>query len=160
MDPGSKDWYATRVLDAITSGIGYPGGWLHETLRGQKLVYYVHAWNNALPEGGYFAILAGTAPATADSALKIIREKMDKAKREYVTDAELDQGKRVCNTMEDLYYAQTLASQAERAAQDELNGLGYDYRDDFKERINAVTKEEVRAVAQKYLTKSVTLVMK
>jgi zinc protease len=160
MDPGSKDWYATRVLDAITSGIGYPGGWLHETLRGQKLVYYVHAWNNALPEGGYFAVLAGTAPATADSALRIIREKMDKAKREYVTDTELDMGKRICNIMEDLYYAQTVASQADRAAQDEVNGLGYDYRDNLKQMINAVTKEDVRAVAQKYLTESATLVIK
>ncbi|MFZ1946804.1 MAG: pitrilysin family protein, partial [bacterium] len=160
MDPGSKDWYATRVMDAITSGIGYPGGWLHETLRGQKLVYYVHAWNNALPEGGYFAIMAGTAPATADSALKLIREKVDKAKGEYVTDTELDMGKRICNIMEDLYYAQTTASQADRCVQDELNGLGYDYRDNFKQRINAVTKEDVRAVAQKYLTESATLVIR
>lgn len=160
MDPGSKDWYAMRVLDAISSGVGYPGGWLHETLRGQKLVYYVHAWNNALPERGYFAVLAGTSPATADSALAIIRDKMDKAKREYVTDAELDMGKRICNIMEDLYYAQTVASQAERAAQDEVNGLGYDYRDNLKQMINAVTKEDVRSVAQKYLTESATLVIK
>jgi zinc protease len=149
-----------RVLDAISSGVGYPGGWLHETLRGQRLVYYVHAWNNALPERGYFAVLAGTAPATADSALKIIRDKMDKAKREYVTDAELDMGKRICNIMEDLYYAQTAASQAERAAQDEITGLGYDYRDSLKQMINAVTKEDVRSVAQKYLTESATLVIK
>jgi zinc protease len=160
MDPGSSDWYATRVLDAVTSGIGYPGGWLHETLRGQRLVYYVHAWNNALSEGGYFAVLAGTAPETADKALGIIREKMDKAKREPVTDEELAMGKRICNIMEDVYYAQTTASQADRCAQYEIYGLGYDYRDNFKQRINAVTKEDVQAVAQKYLTESATLVIK
>jgi zinc protease len=160
MDPGSKDWYATRVLDAITSGIGYPGGWLHEALRGQKLVYYVHAWNNALPEGGYFAILAGTAPATADSALKIIREKVEKAKNEFVTDTELDMGKRICNIMEDLYYAQTTSSQADRCVLDELNGQGYDYRDNFKQMIDAVTKDDVRAVARKYFTQSATLVIR
>lgn len=160
MDPGSQDWYATRVLDAITSGIGYPGGWLHETLRGQRLVYYVHAWNNALPEGGYFAILAGTAPATADSALKIIRDKVAKAKAELVTDEELAMGKRIVNIMEDVSYAQTTASQAELAALYEVLGLGHDYRDSLKQKINAVTREDVQAVAQKYLTKSATLVIK
>jgi zinc protease len=160
MDPGSKDWYATRVLDAITSGVGYPGGWLHETLRGQRLVYYVHAWNNALPEVGYFAILAGTAPETADTALAIIREKMEKAKAERVTDDELAMGKRICNVMEDVYYAQTTAAQSDLCAQYEIYGLGYDYRDDLKQKINSVTKDDVQRVAQKYLTKSATLVIK
>ena len=160
MDPGSEDWYAMRVLDAVTSGIGYPGGWLHETLRGQKLVYYVHAWNNALPERGYFCILAGTAPATADTALAIIREKVAKAKTDYVTASELDMGKRICNIMEDLYYAQTTASQADRCALYEVYGLGYDYQDTFKQKIDAVTAEDVKAVADKYLTQSVTLIIK
>lgn len=160
MDPGSPDWYATRVLDAITSGIGYPGGWLHETLRGQKLVYIVHAWNYALPERGYFAIMAATAPETADSALTIIREKMAKAKNEYVTDEELAMGKRICNIMEDVSYSQTSADQATFAAQYEILGLGYNWRDSLRDKINAVTKEDVRRVAQKYLTNSATLVIK
>ena len=160
MDPGSPDWYAMRVLDAVTSGIGYPGGWLHETLRGQRLVYIVHAWNNALMERGYFAVMAATSPATADSALAIINDLMAKIKNQYVTDQELAMGKRICNIMEDLYYAQTTASQADRAAQYETMGLGYDFRDTLRDKINAVTKEEVRAVAQKYLTNSATLVIK
>jgi zinc protease len=160
MDPGSPDWFAMRVLDAVTSGIGYPGGWLHETLRGQRLVYIVHAWNYALPERGYFAVMAATAPATADSALGIIREKMTKIRNEYVTDQELAMGKRICNIMEDVYYSQTSSAQADFAAQYEVLGLGYNYRDNLRDRINAVTKEDVRAVAQKYLTTSATLVIK
>ncbi len=160
MDPGSPDWFAMRVLDAVTSGIGYPGGWLHETLRGQRLVYIVHAWNYALPERGYFAVMAATAPATADSALGIIREKMTKIRNEYVTDQELAMGKRICNIMEDVYYSQTSSAQADFAAQYEVLGLGYNYRDNLRDRINAVTMEDVRAVAQKYLTTSATLVIK
>jgi len=160
MDPGSPDWYAMRVLDAISSGIGYPGGWLHETLRGQRLVYIVHAWNYALPERGYFAVMAATAPATADSSLKIIREKIAKAKNEYVTDEELAMGKRICNIMEDVSYSQTTADQANFAAQYEILGLGYNWRDSLRGKINAVTREDVRRVAQKYLTNSATLVIK
>jgi zinc protease len=159
MDLGSPDWYAMRVLDAVTSGIGYPGGWLHETLRGQKLVYIVHAWNYALPERGYFAVMAATSPATADSALKIMREKMEQAKSEYVTDQELAMGKRICNIMEDVYYSQTSSAQADLAAQYEVLGLGYNYRDGMRDKINAVTKEDVRMVAQKYLTHSATILV-
>lgn len=160
MDAGSDDWYAMRVLDAVISGIGYPGGWLHETLRGQQLVYIVHAWNNVFRGKGYFAVMAATAPETADSALSVIREKIAKVKGEYVTDEELEMAKRVCNIMEDLYYSQTTAAQANIAAQYEVLGLGYDYRGRLKERIDAVTKEDVREVARRYLNESATVLIR
>jgi predicted Zn-dependent peptidase len=69
-------------------------------------------------------------------------------------------GKRICNVMEDVSYAQTTADQANIAAQYEIVGLGYNYRDTLREKINGVTKEDVRRVAQKYLTESATLVIK
>jgi zinc protease len=159
MDPGNPDWYAMRVLDAVISGIGYPGGWLHQTLRGQRLVYVVHAWNNVLPAKGYFAIMAATTPEHADSAVGIIREKIEKAKTEYVSDVELEMAKRICTIMEDLYYSQTTAAQADLAAEYELLGLGYDYRDKLKERIEAVSKDDVREVAGRYLTESATVII-
>jgi zinc protease len=160
MDVGSEDWYAMRVLDAVISGIGYPGGWLHDTLRGQQLVYIVHAWNYALRGRGYFAVMAATAPETADSAMSVIREKIAKVKNEYVTDEEMEMAKRICSIMEDLYYSQTTAAQANLAAQYEVLGLGYDYRSRLKERINAITKEDVREVARKYLNESAALVIR
>jgi zinc protease len=159
MDLGNDDWYAMRVLDGVISGIGYPGGWLHETLRGQQLVYIVHAWNYALKGKGYFAVMAGTQPSTADSALTIIHEKVDKIRNDLVTDEELEMAKRACNIMEDLYYSQTTSAQASLAAQYEVMDLGYDHRHDFKERIEAVTKEDVRDVARKYLNESATVLI-
>ncbi len=159
MDLGSDDWYAMRVLDGVISGIGYPGGWLHETLRGQQLVYIVHAWNYALRGKGYFAVMAATQPSTADSALAIIHEKIDKIRDELVTDDELEMAKRACNIMEELYYSQTTAAQASLAAQYEAVGLGYDHRSGFKEKIEAVSKEDVREVARKYLNRSATVLV-
>jgi predicted Zn-dependent peptidase len=104
--------------------------------------------------------LAATAPATADTALAIIREKVAKAKNEYVSDEELVMGKRNVIVMEDVSYSQTTADQSYFAAQYELLGLGYNWRDSLREKIAAVTKEDVRRVAQKYLTDSATLVIK
>jgi zinc protease len=159
MDLGNDDWYAMRVLDGVISGIGYPGGWLHETLRGQQLVYIVHAWNYALRGKGYFAVMAATQPSTADTALAIIHEKVARIRDELVTDEEIDMAKRACNIMEDLYYSQTTAAQAALAAQYEVMGLGYDHRYDFKEKIEAVSKDDIREVARKYLNRSATVLI-
>jgi zinc protease len=159
MDLANKDWYPMRVLDGVISGIGYPGGWLHETLRGQQLVYIVHAWNYALKGKGYFAVMAATQPETADSALAIIHEKIDKIRNDLVTDEEIEMAKRACNIMEALYYSQTTAAQADLAAQYEIMDLGYAHRDDFKARIEAVTKDDIREVARKYLNQSATVLI-
>ncbi|MEW6608359.1 MAG: pitrilysin family protein [bacterium] len=150
MKVGDKDWYTMRVIDAITSGIGYPGGWLHNTLRGEELVYFVHAWNEVKQNPGYYAIQAATTVENLDKALKIIKEKQELIKNELVLDEELDRGKKACIVMEALYLKQTNSSQASLSAQYELYGLNYDWRDDLIEKINAVTKEEVKSVANKY----------
>jgi zinc protease len=159
MSLDNPDWYALRVLDGVMSGIGYPGGWLHETLRGQRLVYIVHAWNSAMRGKGYFCVMAATTPEHADSALGIINDKIEQAKTELVTDEELEMGKRSCIIMEDLYYSQTTAAQAEMSGQYEVRGLGYDYRDGIRDKIRAVTKEDLKRVANKYLNNAAVIVI-
>ena len=150
MKLGDSDWFAMRVIDGITSGIGYPGGWLHTTLRGNQLVYFVHAWNDARSHPGYYAIQAATTPATADTALEIILEKQELIKQDAYTDEELEQAKSACIVMQGLYYNQTNAAQASQAATDEIRGLGYDFVEDFEDRIRDVTREDIRRVANKY----------
>jgi zinc protease len=155
----NPDWYAMRVLDGVMSGIGYPGGWLHGALRGERLVYIVHLWNDAKRGKGYICVMAATTPEHADSALGIINDKIEKARNELVTDEELEMGKRSVIIMEDLYYSQTTASQANLNGQYEVRGLGYDYRDTIREKVRAVTKEDLQRVANKYFTNSATIVI-
>lgn len=150
MKVGDKDWHTMRVIDAITSGIGYPGGWLHDTLRGNELVYFVHAWNDTKSDPGYYAIQAATTEENLDKALAIIKEKQELIKNQEVSDEELERAKKACIVMEALYLKQTNSSQASFAAQYELYGLGYAWRDDLIEKINAVTKEDIKHVAKKY----------
>lgn len=150
MRVGDKDWHTMRVIDAITSGIGFPGGWLHNTLRGNELVYFVHAWNDTKLDPGYYAIQAATTEENLDKVLEIIKEKQELIKNKLVSDEELERAKKTCIVMEALYLKQKNSSCASLAAQYELYGLGYNYRDDFIEKINQVTKEDVREVANKY----------
>ncbi len=153
----SRDRYAMDVLDAVTSGIYYPGGWLHTDLRGNSLVYVVHAYNWTGLDAGYFGIYAATFDEALDQALGIINDHMGRIASEPVSDEEIELAKQLCVIM-DQTSKQTNLDQAKDAAIAELYGLGYDYNDDYAERIRKISKEDVLSVAQKYLTNPVTVI--
>jgi zinc protease len=149
-----KDYAALLVLDAITSGYNYPGGWLHEELRGEGLVYYVHAFQITGPAPGFFAVMAQTRPDAVDEVVRRVREKLNQAKEGKITPEEFRTGVDMLIAM----HAQentTLRDQARQAALDELYGLGHDYGRSFDARIRAVTLGDVVRVARKYLGKHV-----
>ena len=60
-----EDYASMTVLGAIMAGYHYPGGWLHNELRGEGLVYYVHASQMTGPVPGYFIALARLGPTNS-----------------------------------------------------------------------------------------------
>ena len=153
-----KDRYAMDVLDCIVSGIHLPRGWLHETLRGQGLVYEVHAFSFAGIEPGYFGAYAGCEPDKVDEVRKIILEQVARIFKEKISDEELEAARRTCVTA-DVLDNETNSQQAMRAGIDELLGLGYDASKRYAPGVLAVTAEDVQRVARKYLTHSVSVTM-
>ncbi len=156
MPYASEDRYAMDVLDGIISGINYPGGWLHTDLRGNSLVYVVHAYNWTGLDVGYFGLYAATYDEALEQALNIIDGHMARIATDLVTDEELDHAKQLCIIMNETQ-RQTNSSQARDAAVSELYGVGYGYNENYGEKIAAVTKEDVLRVAQKYLKNPVTI---
>jgi zinc protease len=144
------DRYALHILDAILSGIGFPGGWLHTDLRGRQLVYVVHAFNWLGLEPGYFGIMAATQPQQADQVVDLILQHVDKAKAGAISDAELTRAKQLAIIAERLE-GQTNSDLAATAGLNELYGLGYDFSAREVERLQQVTKADVHRVAQRYL---------
>ncbi|MBN2294762.1 MAG: insulinase family protein [Pirellulales bacterium] len=148
------DYAAMTVLDAIMSGYSYPGGWLHTELRGQGLVYYVHAMQITGPSPGFFSIMAQTRPDKLDEVVDRIRKNVQRVKDGKISQKEFDTAIQMIISL----HAQentTSGTQAQQAALDELYGLGYDYDKSFEDRIKAVTLEDVIRVANKYLGNSV-----
>jgi zinc protease len=145
------------VLDAITSGIYYPGGWLHTDLRGQGLVYVVHAYNWTGYDAGYFGVYAATFDEALDQAMEIIDGHLTRIAESEVTDDELTQAKQLCIIM-DQTSKQTNQDQAQDVAIAELYGLGHDFTADYAERIREITKDDVIRVARKYLEEPVTVI--
>ena len=68
------------VLDAVMAGYRYPGGWLHHELRGEGLVYFVHAFQMTGPAPGYFDIIAQTRPDKLDEVVRRIEQNVERAK--------------------------------------------------------------------------------
>ncbi len=151
MDP--DDVVATTVLDTIISGYRYPGGWLHEALRGRdkSLVYEVHAQNIPGLVPGQFSIYAACEPTQVNEVYRIIAHELDRARAGEFTPAELEQARIIITTTE-LMENQTNSERAMQAALDELYGLGFNYRERFGERVRAVTLDDVKRMASKYLT--------
>ncbi len=146
----TDDRYALHILDAVVSGIGFPGGWLHTELRGKQLVYVVHAFNWLGLEPGYFGVIAAAQPQKADEVVDIILKNIEKARAGDISDEEFARAKRLA-VIADRLSMQTNSQMASDAALNELYGLGYDFSTHDRERLDAVTKAEVQRVARKYL---------
>jgi len=151
-----KEYAALTVLDTILSGYNYPGGWLHEDLRGAGLVYMVHAFLMSGPAPGYFVVVAQTAPEKIPAVLSRIRAHLERARRGEISDEEFHRAVEMILAL----HAQentTPAEQAQQAVLYELFGLGYDYDAKFPQRIRSVRREDVVAVAQKVFQRFVQI---
>jgi len=155
---GDGDEFPLRVLDAAISGVYLPGGRLHERLRGAGYVYVVHAYNISAQDPGFFGIFAATSPERAEEVLAAVEEEVAKIKAEPITPEELELARENWLTMNALYNNQSNADVAGLAARYELVGLGYDWPEDFDERVLAVTADDVTAAARKYLVNPVVVV--
>ena len=144
------DRYPLHILDGIVSGIDLPSGWLHNELRGQQLVYVVHAFNWLGLESGYFGIYAATQPDKVDIVVDLILQFMEKARAGQISDEELERTKQMALVTARLR-RQANDQLAGDMALNELYGLGYDFSDREPEYLVKVTKADVQRVAQTYL---------
>ena len=153
-----KDYAAMTLLGAVMAGYRYPGGWLHNELRGAGLVYSVHAMPMTGPVPGFFIIVAQTQPDTIDQVVARIRRNVQRAKEGKIGEDEFRTAQQrviALHAQEDT----TIAAQAQQAALDELYGLGYDYRKTFAARMEAVKLGDLVRVANQYFGNSVLVTL-
>ncbi len=144
-----KEYAAMTLLNTIMAGYNYPGGWLHNELRGAGLVYYVHAFQITGPTPGYFAVLAQTQPDKVKEVVTRIERNIQRAKDGRISEGEFREAVKMIVSL----HAQectAIGEQAQRATLDELYSLGYDYHRTFDARIEAVTLQDVIDAASRY----------
>ncbi len=153
----SKRYATLMVLDAIMSGYNYPGGWLHNELRGAGLVYMVHAYQMTGPAPGYFVLVAQTDPGRLQEVIERFNRNIMRAKAGDISEEEVETAKQMIINLR-AQEKTTLAAQATQAALDELYGLGHEYDRNFDAVIESVTRDDVIAVAQQVFSQNHVLV--
>jgi zinc protease len=140
----------------------YPLDLLHETcsdlgsrlfmrIREQLgLAYYVGAQNVVGLAPGYFAFYAGTAPDKAALVETELLKEAELLRAEGITAEELKRAKAKVIGQRKIA-RQDLGGYAMTTALDELYGLGYDHADTDDARYEAVTLDQIKDIARRYL---------
>jgi zinc protease len=163
----------TRDKKQAVLFIGFPGATLHDEDRhamdllqeacsdlGSRLflrireklglAYYVGAQNFVGLAPGYFGFYAGTEPDKAAQVEQEILKEAELLRAEGLTPEELKRAKAKVIGQKKIA-RQDLGGFAMATALDELYGLGYNYTDAEDAKLEAVTLEQVKSVARKYL---------
>jgi zinc protease len=115
-----------------------------------NLAYYVGAQNFIGLAPGFFAFYAGTMPEKAGLVEKEMLAEAELLRADGLTQAELDRAKAKIIGQRKIA-RQDIGSLAMAATLDELYGLGYAHSDTEDALYQAVTLDQVKAAAQKYL---------
>jgi zinc protease len=140
--------YALELLQEACSDLGSR---LFMRIREKLgLAYYVGAQNFVGLAPGYFAFYAGTAPDKAELVEKELLAEAELLRQEGLSDEELKRAKAKIIGQKKIA-RQDLGGLAMTTALDELYGLGYSHSEKEDGLYEAVTLDEVKAAAQKYL---------
>ncbi|MDI6781528.1 MAG: pitrilysin family protein [bacterium] len=145
---GDPDKYVFDVMSSILSG---KGSRLFVNLRDKYgLAYYVGVFSMLGLSPGAYVFYIGTGKDRIDAALEGIKKEVTILKGEDVTDEELSRAK-ASLIGEHWQSMQTNSAHSFNCALNELYGLGYEEVGMFLTRINGVTKDDIKRVANKYL---------
>jgi len=143
--------YALAVLAAVMAGSD-SARFAKNLVRGQGIAFYANAYYSVYNRyQNLFAII--TAPntqSTTEQLTAAIEEELAQLKESLVADAELEKIKTQLLAQR-VYQQDSLQSQASALGRLETIGVGWQAHFRFPERINAVTAEQVREVARRYL---------
>jgi len=147
LDP---DFDAARLANTVLGVFGMMGRLGANVRERQGMAYYAFSRLQADREPGIWLATAGVNPANVDRAIEAVLVEVQRLCDEPVPAAELEDSKRYLTGSLPLHL-ETNDGVAGTLVDLEWQELGLDYLLDYVARIDALTVEEVQAVAQKYL---------
>ncbi len=146
----NPDYYASTVMNYILGGGGF-GSRLFEEIRVKRgLAYSVASYFDPGKYPGSFQISLQTKNASAQEAVYLVRQEIERIQREPVSEKELGKAKKYLIGSFPLRL-DTQSKLARFITQIEYHDLGLDYCEKYPSYINAVTREDVLRVAKSYL---------
>ncbi|NEA26418.1 insulinase family protein [Actinomadura bangladeshensis] len=142
--------FALGVLNAALGG-GMSSRLFQEIREKRGLAYSVYSYTAQYADSGIFGVYAGCQPAKAEEVLSICRDELGKAAEECLTDEELERGKGQLRGAMVLGLEDT-GSRMSRIGKSELVYESLLPVDEVLARIEAVTLDDVRAIARDVLS--------
>jgi zinc protease len=144
------DYYAATVLNYVLGGGGFASRLMNEVREKRGLVYGISTGIASLDHGALLQLRAATSNDKVAEALALIRSAWDSMRKDGITAVELRDAQTYLTGSLPLSLSSTdrIAGLLLGLRQD---GLPPDYLERYVERINAVTREDVRRVAQRLL---------
>jgi len=146
----SKDYAKFSILNNIL-GAGGLSSRLFVNLRDkQGLAYTVRSQYETLLHSGIFSMYIGTAPKNIQKSIDGFKLELQKIAQESVTNDEI-QGARENIIGKLKYFTQTNSQISSTKGYDFVMGLGLNFNDDYIQKLNNVTPQDVSDMAKKLL---------
>lgn len=146
----NPDFYPLLVMNYILGGGGFSSRLMESIRENMGLAYSVHSSFSSSREPGVFEVVVQTKNASAKTVIEEIVRQMSRMRQQEVSEQELGDAKAYLVGSFPLRL-DTMRAVANFLAAVEYHGLGPDFADRFPEYINAVTREDLQRVADKYL---------
>jgi predicted Zn-dependent peptidase len=147
--------FALGVLNNVLGG-GMSSRLFQEIREKRGLAYSVYSYASQHADAGLIGVYAGCAPSKAHEVLDLIRVELDRVAQDGITDGELIRGKGMVKGSYVLGLEDT-GSRMSRLAKSELLHGDLMGVDELLARVDAVTVEEVNALAAELLSGARTL---
>lgn len=155
----AKDWISARLMNYILGGAGLTSRISNKIREEKGLAYSAYSFFNRFADGGYYVAEVQTKKEMASEVVRILVDEITKmqegrdingTKAPTPIKKELEQAKKYYIGHFPLIY-DTYREMKEFIAQIEIEQLGLDYPSKFEGLISAVTINDLKASAQKYL---------
>jgi predicted Zn-dependent peptidase len=146
-DLKDKDKYALDIIGSVLSG--YSGRLFGSLRQRLPIAYTLGTIHKTMVSSGFFALYVATAKDKISITQKELLGQISTIRKSGISDEELLHAARELKTAYEIKL-QTNDYFSQATAIDELYGLGYDNVNKYEACINKVTKEDVKAVVDKY----------
>ncbi|HEX9137040.1 MAG TPA: pitrilysin family protein [Nitrospirota bacterium] len=146
----NPDFYAVMIMNYILGGGGFSSRLMDNIRDNKGLAYDVHSVFSAQKEPGAFSVSIQTKNESANEVIAETLKEIRRIQTETVSDKELADAKAYFTGSFPLKM-DTYAKIAGILTSIEIYNLGLDYPQKYSALINAVTREDIKRVAKKYL---------
>ncbi|MGD9581163.1 MAG: M16 family metallopeptidase [Vampirovibrionia bacterium] len=148
----SEDYVPLMLLNNILGSAGLSSRLFIELRDKKGLAYSVRSTLEMLKYGSNFTVYIGTEPKNIEIALNGFNEEIEKLVNEPVSDQELEAAKQNILGKRSVFH-ETNSQQCFYLGMYHILGAGAEYDEKIKDLILATSKQDIQAVAQKFLTR-------